>query len=194
MTSCDEQKKLIRRRVLALRDSISKEVIIRNSRSIEANVFKLDEFKSAGTVMFFATFRSEPDTIPMIEQSLKSGKRVVLPKVAKTQRAKLVPIEIKDIKADLTAGAYGIPEPGSGKKLSPADIDLVFVPGVAFDAQGRRIGYGGGYYDNFLKEVVLEKRIGIAFGLQVLEEIPCRDSDLRVNKIITEKGVLICSR
>ncbi len=136
--------------------------------------------------MFFASFRSEVDTVPMIRQALQSGKRIILPKV-KNKALEL--FEIADFDADVVPGAWGIPEPQSGTPGRLEDVDLMVVPGAAFDEQGNRIGYGAGYYDKLLPSFK-GPTVALAFEEQIVRYIPVETHDIPVGKIVTEKRVI----
>ncbi len=143
-------KRAIRKEVLKKRDEISPDIKSVKDSLIKQRLFTLPEFIAAKTVFFYASFRSEVETLSMIEESLKIGKRIVLPRVDK-ERHRLMLYEIKDI-SELSPGYMGIPEPSlSGERLvSLDDIDLVIIPGAGFDYSGNRLGYGAGYYDILL--------------------------------------------
>ena len=183
-------KSAVRKKIAVLRDALSKKDSPVMDRMIEKRILGLEEFKKARSVMFFASFRSEVNTFPAIRKALELKKHVVLPKVT---GKKLALFEVSCLERNMTRGSYGIMEPrASCKKVNAKEIGLVFVPALAFDRKGGRIGYGGGYYDRFLKGIPLSKRIGLAYSFQVLERLPQKQHDLKVAKIITEKGVTIC--
>ena len=125
-----------------------------------------------------------------MEEALREGKRVLLPKV----RGREIYLgEIKALEKDVEKGSFGILEPKevSFKKVSPQEIDLVILPGIAFDLKGGRIGYGKGYYDRFLRK--LPKRIpliGLAYDFQVVKNIFGKKHDRRVSKVITETRII----
>ncbi len=136
--------------------------------------------------MFFASFRSEVETGPMIRRVLQSGKRVVLPKV---QGSELALYEIRDFDNDVESGTWGIPEPKSIMPASLTDIDLMIIPGAAFDKRGNRLGYGAGYYDKLLPAFG-KATVALAFEAQIVDEIPVDSHDVPMQKIITEKRVI----
>ncbi len=136
--------------------------------------------------MFFASFRSEVDTVPMIRQALQSGKRILLPKV-KGNALEL--FEITDLDADMASGAWGIPEPRTGKPGHLEDVDLMVVPGAAFDERGNRIGYGAGYYDKLLP-AFKGMTVALAFEEQIVLNVPVDAHDVPVRKIVTEKRII----
>lgn len=94
---------------------------------------------------------------------------------------------------ELTPGAFAIPEPPADAECARSDeLDLVLVPGVAFDFSGNRIGYGKGFYDRFLKDIPRHVRFGLAYRFQVLESVPSHETDVKIGRIITEDGAIDC--
>ncbi|MBI4691605.1 MAG: 5-formyltetrahydrofolate cyclo-ligase [Nitrospirae bacterium] len=133
-------KNEIRREVLQKRDSISQNVRQEKDTAIMHYILKLPEFIDAKTILFYASFRSEVDTMDMIKISLTMGKKVVLPKVDK-KNGVLRLYEIKDT-GELAEGYMHIPEPvvNDDRLKSMADIDLIIIPGAAYDVSGNRLG------------------------------------------------------
>ncbi len=179
-------KKEIRKRVLAERDRLSAEQRTSKSREIEKRLISLPEFNASQAVLFFAAFKSEVDTAPMIRNALASGKRVILPKVAGKE---LSLFEIKDFDRDVSLGSWNIPEPHEAMPARMAEVDLVVVPGVAFDEQCNRIGYGAGFYDKLLASF-RGSTVAIAFEVQIVHSVPIDSHDIPVQKIVTEKRVI----
>jgi 5-formyltetrahydrofolate cyclo-ligase len=176
----------IRKQVLAARDSMLPGQRTAKSREIGERLFALPEFKSARIVMFFASFRSEVETGLMIQRALISGKRVILPKVTGKD---LALFEIRDFEKDVSPGAWGIPEPVASRPIDLAEIDLIIVPGVAFDDRGNRLGYGAGFYDKLLPAFT-KTTVALAFELQIVPQIHADPHDVPVKKIVTEKSVI----
>jgi 5-formyltetrahydrofolate cyclo-ligase len=179
-------KKEIRKKALAARDSLLPGQRSSKSRQIEESLFSLPEFKSAHAVMFFASFRSEVDTVPMIRRALGDGKRVILPKV---NGDKLELFEIKNFDNDVSPGAWGIPEPCGSAPVKLDELDAIIVPGAAFDERGNRLGYGAGFYDKLLSEFK-KPTVALAFEEQITSNIPADPHDVPVQKIVTEKRVI----
>ena len=182
-------KKALRQMMLSKRGSLSSEERMVKSNAIAARLEGMPELGNAKTVMLYASFRSEVDTGALISWCRGQGKRVALPKVtgAGTMEAFLV----GDPRVDLEAGVWGIPEPTSGlERVEPSEIDIVIVPGVAFDLHGGRLGYGGGYYDTYLPCVGPDRLlVGIAYRSQVVECVPMGRHDLRMDVLVMEDGV-----
>ncbi len=182
----------LRREILARRDAIPPEERRRRSASIAEALFALPEYKSAGTVLFYVNFRSEVATRRMIEQALSHGKRILAPKV-EHHRRELRLFEIKDLSDDLESGYMNIYEPVEKRtrEASPEEPDMVVMPGVGFDGNGNRLGYGGGYYDRLALKLKPDVRlVALAFEEQVVNEIPSLPHDRKTDIIITEKRVI----
>lgn len=184
-------KKAIRKEALKKRDQIPHDIKAEKDLLIKEKLFSIYEFMDAGKILFYASFRSEVNTLTMIQESLRMGKKVVLPKVDKENHM-LRLYEIKDL-TELTAGYMGIPEPSlQNEMIVDLDaIDLVIIPGAAFDYSGNRLGYGAGYYD-----ILLSKRkkkipiIALAYEEQLVDSIPSEKHDVRVDMVITDKRVI----
>jgi len=180
----------LRRRALAARDALPGAERARLSALVCARAAALPELVAAATIMLFASFRSEVETAALFWWALKAGKTVCAPRVLAPRL--MAAYLIADPEADLVPGAWGIPEPREGLvEVPPERMDVVVVPGAAFDAAGRRCGYGGGFYDAYLART----RPGIpwvalAFEGQLVDELPCEPHDLAVGAIVTEARVI----
>jgi len=186
------KKEDIRKKILSLRDSLTEEEMESKSELIQENLFNLPEFKKAKTILFYVSTRNEVKTEQMIKSALKQGKRVVIP-LSDMKGRKLILSELKDFDKELETGTFNILEPKKEffRLVSPEEIDFIIVPGIAFDKDGDRIGYGMGFYDKFLNS--LKKRIptvGLAYEFQVVDDIPADDKDVTVDKIVTEKKII----
>ena len=183
-------KNHIKESILEKRNSLSKEEIITKSEKIENKLLNLEHFKKSKTIMFFVSFNSEVDTHSMIKKSFQN-KTVVVPKVVQHE---IQPSVIIDFDNLMPSGKFEILEPIEVMKIANKNIDLVLVPGIAFDKKGHRIGYGFGYYDKFLKKVPKAIKIGLCFDFQVADEIPHEEHDVPVDFIVTEERVLECRK
>ena len=157
------------------------------SAIIRGKLFNEEEFKRARVVMFYVSLQDEVDTFIMIDEALKAGKRIVVPVILKKEK-RLIAGEIHNRLEDLESQHFGIYQPRQDrvKEVPLDDIDLVVVPGVAFDRKNIRLGRGHGYYDRFLSGLPKRtKTIGLAFDFQVLEDLPQDPHDVPVSKIIT---------
>jgi 5-formyltetrahydrofolate cyclo-ligase len=165
------------------------------SARVRAHLLCHPAWRESRVVLGYASFRQEVDTFPLLEEVLARGKELVLPRVVRASRS-LHLLRVKDLAADLRPGYQGIlePDPARCSSVDPGLIDLVLVPGVVFDRRGFRLGYGGGYYDRLLASLPRAVRVGLAFSLQVVEELPVLPHDLPVDVLVTEDGVLEVGR
>ena len=181
-----EAKLELRRRALAARNALPGAERARLSAAVCTRAAALPELADAGTIMLFAAFRSEVDTEPLLTWALAAGKAVCCPRILGPRH--MAAYRVTDLSADLVPGAWGIPEPREGlEEVAPDRMDVVVVPGAAFDTTGRRCGYGGGFYDTYLPGT----RPGIpwvalAFEVQFVDELPCEPHDLACGVLVTE--------
>jgi 5-formyltetrahydrofolate cyclo-ligase len=190
-----QQKKELRKRIQETRDSLSPEEREALSARVSDNLWSLSEFAAARTVLFFISFRSEVNTVPMIARSIADGKVTCLPST-ETESRTMIASQVLDMDKDLRLGNYDIPEPKpEAIRPVPAEsIEVVIMPGVAFDERGGRLGYGGGYYDRFLEKCRPSCRlIALAFELQIVDEVPRAEHDRLIHDIVTEDRIIRCS-
>lgn len=183
-------KAALRADVLRARVALSGCLREQADREIAARFLALEAFKHARTVLFYASYRGEVATQPLVKTALAAGKRTALPRVDRRRLA----MDACLISAwdDLQPGAYGILEPPASSLVLAADgIDLIVVPGVAFDATGARVGYGAGYYDRYLARTG-GCRAALAYELQVVASVPAGPYDALMDYIITERRAIAC--
>ena len=192
-------KAYIRKEMEIKRNSISPEQRKLWSQSACAKAEILLESRSITAFMVYVSFRSELDLSRLIEWGWQTGRDVIAPRcIAEDRSMTLHYLRSWD---DLMPGAYGIMEPNPAV-TPPIDDgyapDVVFVPGLAFDRQGGRLGYGGGYYDRFAETVIRgaggQARtlwIGMSFEAQLMANVPLKEHDLIMNGMITEQDVYL---
>jgi 5-formyltetrahydrofolate cyclo-ligase len=179
-------KRQIRREVLEARDAIAPDLRDRWGEWIADGAIDLPEIRTARVVMLFSSFGSEVPTGPMIERLRERGITIALPRI---EDGDLVPVTYA-LGDPVRPTSFGAIEPARPDALDPGSLDVVVVPGVAFDRSGRRVGYGGGYYDRFLRDLAVF-RAGIAFSLQVIDgRLPAGNFDLPVHAIVTEEETI----
>lgn len=181
-------KSEIRKQVLERRDALDADRRKALSRAISERLLALDSYGSASCVMAYASFGSEFETGDFIADALAQGKTLVLPRVERDSRV-LQLYQVRDPARQLVAGVWGIQQPRADLcPVVPAStLDFVLVPGVAFTRQCQRLGYGGGYYDGFIRGLARRPPlVAGTFSLQVLPELPVFESDQRVDCVITE--------
>ncbi|MDY6794861.1 MAG: 5-formyltetrahydrofolate cyclo-ligase [Actinomycetota bacterium] len=189
-----KRKKELRKKVQEIRDSLDADQIETLSARVADNLWSIQKFSAARTTLFFLSFRSEVDTRPMILRALEDKKVVCIPCTRKQSR-EMTASRILNMDGDLRLGNYDImePKPECLRPVSPEKIDVILMPGVAFDFTGGRLGYGGGYYDRFLEKCSPRcLLIALAFELQIVEHVPCADHDAHIHKIVTESRVIDC--
>jgi len=179
-----QTKQELRERIIKLLKSQKEEERLTKSLIIQRKLFYMPEFKKACVVLFYASFNGEVDTFSMMEQALCINKKIALPRL-NTENKDLIPTQIKAL-GDLEVGSYGIKQPTKGEPVALEAVDMVVVPGLAFDKNHYRLGRGGGHYDRFLK--TLPSRIptvGLAFDFQIVDTLPqIEEHDVPVTHVL----------
>lgn len=183
------KKKALRAEIKARRALLTGREVASMSAKIAGHLRALPEFKRAAVVHSYVAWQNEVRTQEIMRELLARGLRVIVPCINRTTR-KLEHFQISDL-ADLQPGAFGIFEPKLEKRIRCEldEIDLVLVPAVAVDKNGNRLGYGGGYYDDFLEKLSATK-VALVFSRQVVEEVPTRPEDQKVDIVVTEEGAV----
>ena len=176
-------KQQIRSKILLRLKTQKEENRERKSRIIKKKLLRTAEFIKAKTVMFYISFDGEVNTEAMIKEAKRLGKIVAVP-VCREGKIKIIPCLLQN-KARLKRGPYCVREPAIKKPIRLEDLDLVIVPGVAFDKHGLRLGRGKGCYDSFLKKLPSDiVSIGLAFDFQILPALPATPRDVGVHRVI----------
>lgn len=191
LTAFQVRKKQIREQAHANRKDQPNKAEV--SREIVQKFLDLPEYAAAQTVMFYVDVRTEVKTRDFLSVALTHGKKIVVPWCRADGELELFWLESMD---ELSIGMYKILEPRAElrdlpeKKVSPFELDLVMVPGVAFDRSGARMGHGFGYYDKLLEHTRPNTPlIALAFECQLFEEIPTAPHDIFMDKIVTESAI-----
>lgn len=183
-----ESKSKIRKRILNVRNNMSKEDVKKNSNAIMDKITSLDIYKHSKVVFIYMDFKNEVMTSNLIKRMLSEKKRVAIPYTDSINTV-LIPSEITK-ESDLKQNSFGYFEPKSILPVNIEEIDLVIVPGVVFDKNLNRIGFGKGYYDKILNRLKPSaKKVALAHDFQVLEDIPAEEHDVKMDMIITEKNI-----
>lgn len=186
--STTNAKEVIRKNVLELRNQLSDNDIIKFSRIINKKIINSKEFKNAKCIGIYYPIGSEVQTFDIIRESLKMNKKIGLPRVINSQIIKFYLIIEKSLgQIKLTKEKYGVMV-NSDSNIDLQPIDLLLIPGVAFDKYCNRIGYGKGFYDKYIETTNPANKIGLAFQKQIVENIPINKHDKNLDLIVTEKN------
>lgn len=185
-------KQTLKQQIIKKRNILKEKEIKEKSSKIKNNLFSLKEFQKAKNILFYVSFNKEVDTQEIIKELLKKKeKNIIVPFTIKND-FRLHLSELKNF-IELEPKTFGILEPKDRyiREFNKDKLDLIIVPGIVFDKNGHRIGYGYGYYDRFLKTIKKEAiKIGLAFDFQLIDKIPEEKHDVPLNIIVTDKKVL----
>jgi 5-formyltetrahydrofolate cyclo-ligase len=189
---------LLRKKRLAARDQLDSASRQEKSRAIHRLLLDNPAVQAAEEFFLYIHFRSEVETVSLLQQLLALGKRVTVPRTLHKERT-LLAVQITDLASQLEPGCFGILEPTQQQiaqaTINPASIDIALVPGSVFDRQGGRLGYGGGFYDRFLSQDAPQAlRIGLAFSLQLTTRLSLEPHDQRMDLLVTEEQCYTCQR
>lgn len=180
-------KKPIRAALLAQRKHLSLDTCLHLSLMVQERFLQLPEFAAARSLALYSPILNEVFTEEIFDQALKLNKRVVCPRV-QGAGMEFFPVNSRD---DLQAGNFGILEPRGDRSIPIAELDLLLVPGVAFDQTGHRLGYGKGYYDRLLHQRSAGCRlVGLCFEFQLLPILPAEAHDIPMDLLVTEQRTL----
>ncbi len=185
-TSIEERKRSTRTAARNARRGIAPDVRADASAAIAGLVERLPELEAVGTALVYGAMPDEVDVGPLSAALRARGVRLALPRVD----GKRLTLHWHEDDAPLQAGSFGLTEPApEAPAADPAEIDLVIVPGVAFDAACNRLGMGAGYYDRLLADMPHAVTVGVAFDEQVVDEVPCEAHDRPLDAVVTPSGV-----
>ena len=181
-------KKEYRKNAYQIRNTFTNQQIQDLSTKILNSLTQHPIYRDSHTLFTYVSMDQEVHTHRLIEVALQDGKRVCVPRVVPGQYMDAVPI--KNPANDLQIGFFNVLEPIKAlPPISPGEIDLVIVPGLMFDREGYRIGYGGGYYDKYLQHISADcMTVGLVFQRLVVDEIPREPHDRKVKLVITENN------
>jgi 5-formyltetrahydrofolate cyclo-ligase len=189
MTDPTQEKAALRARMRALRAALPPEERLRLAVAVEERVFALPEMGPARTVLLFYSFGSEVETSEMAKRIHQEEKRLLLPflEAERMEAAEVLPED------ELVPSGYGPREPARRVPVDPSEVDVVIAPGLAFDREGYRLGYGGGHYDRYLSRIGPPAlRIGIGFAAQLVDHVPREPADERLDLVVTDTVVVDC--
>jgi len=182
-------KARLRREMKVTLTAMSPEAAAAGSAAACASAVSLPEFRHARTVMLYLPIPGEVDTVEVALAAWRQDKTVLVPKVL-YEHWRIAAVVCRSMDDGLVPNRHGIREPAAAECWPPEEIDLVIVPALAFDKQGNRLGRGGGFYDRFLAEPGVRAVLcGLAFDIQVLDELPAEHHDRPVDVLVTDKEV-----
>ncbi len=187
-----QEKSSIRSSLINKRDSLSSDIWTYNSNMIQRSIIRSAMYRECDCLLIYADYHGEVGTLTLVDDALINGKEVYLPKVLEGfDEARMEFYRIFS-SHELVNGYKGIREPlGNFERAFDYEAYkdknvLMLVPGVAFDKRGFRLGYGKGYYDNYLKNKPSVMKVGICFSMQICDELPASDNDVKLDFIVSE--------
>lgn len=180
--------------MLAERRRLAPQWVAEQSRIIHGHLLDWPSYRAARTIMLYLAMADEPQTDAVIIDALKADKTVCVPVLG--QQYGIMEAAVISGLDDLVTGRLGLrmPDPARAKNIDPVLIDLVLVPGVAFDRGGNRLGMGAGYYDRFLTRAPQALLVGMAWSFQVVDAVPAATHDVSMHYLLTEEGIFRCGK
>lgn len=170
----------LRKWIRAQKREMTPDMVEQASSDLARQFLATDAYQNANTIYGYLPYNQEVRTVPILEQALKDGKKVAVPKVyGDTMRF----IYLDDL-SQVAPSDMGIPEPVADEPVAADQTALVLMPGLAFDKKGNRMGYGGGFYDKFLAEEPDHPTVALCYGFQMVDAIPTDDYDIPVNLVL----------
>ncbi|MBE6958808.1 MAG: 5-formyltetrahydrofolate cyclo-ligase [Ruminococcaceae bacterium] len=173
-------KKTLRKQIREQKRAMTVSQIEEAGKALQALFLATDYYRDAKTVYGYLPYNQEVRTVPILEQALRDGKRVAVPKVYGEE---MKFIYLSDL-TQVETGYAGIPEPIADAPVGDDPTALVLMPGLAFDREGHRIGYGGGFYDKFLSAEQTHPTVALCYDFQLVEELPTEEFDIPVDEVI----------
>ena len=173
-------KKELRRAIRERKRAMTEEEIVSRSEKLGQLFAQSEAYRAAKTIYGYLPYNQEVRTVPMLEQALRDGKRVAVPKVYGDEMKFLYLDDLTKV----SKGYAGIPEPIADGPVADDTTALVLMPGLAFDPQGHRIGYGGGFYDKFLAAEPNHPTLALCYEFQLLPELDTEEHDIPVDTVL----------
>ena len=181
-----KEKEHLRSRLRKKRNNLSPELRTQKSEKITNFLCGIDEFKRSNNVFCYISYISEVETLPLINGILKKGLNLFVPKII--NNTEMIAVKLDNL-ANLKLDNIGILTPKMGETLLDT-IDIAITPGIGFTKNGKRLGYGRGYYDRWFSKNVVKVKIGVAFEEQIVTKLPLEKTDINMDIIITEKEII----
>lgn len=173
-------KKELRRMIREKKRAMTEAEIQQHSQALGKLFVASEAYQKARTIYGYLPYNQEVRTIPMLEQAIRDGKRVAVPKVYGDEMKFLY---LEDL-SQVETGYAGIPEPIADEPVADDKTALVLMPGLAFDREGHRIGYGGGFYDKFLAEEPDHPTLALCYDFQMMDKLETEEHDIPVDYVL----------
>lgn len=173
-------KKALRKEIREKKQAMTQQEIVDKSAVLGQKFANCEYYQKAKTIYGYLPYNQEVRTVPMLEQAIKDGKQVAVPKVIGDE---MVFILLDDL-TQVAPGYAGIPEPVADGPIASDEHALVLMPGLAFDPQGHRVGYGGGFYDRFLENEPNHPTVALCYDFQMFEVLETEEHDIPVDFVI----------
>ena len=173
-------KKALRQKIREQKRAMTPAQIEEASRKLAEQFLATEAYRNAQTVYGYLPYNQEVRTVPILERALADGKRVAVPKVYDDEMRFIYLTDLTQV----ATGYAGIPEPIGDGPVADDPTALVLMPGLAFDREGHRIGYGGGFYDKFLNAEPGHPTIALCYAFQMVEELPTEEFDVPVDLVL----------
>ncbi len=180
-------KRSIRQQLLKQRRLLDDETCLQQSVMVQQQLLSTDQYCQSEVVALYAPIHNEVLTNDLFSSAIRNQKKVCFPRV-KHDSLQFLPV---DKRSQLLPGAFGVDEPTGSNVVPFEEIDLIVVPGVAFDRSGYRLGYGQGYYDRAVGSADRAVLAGLAFDFQIVDELPKEEHDVRLDLLVTGSEILI---
>ena len=174
------EKAALRKMIRDKKRSMTEEQIVAASERLAEQFLASEYYQKAKTIYGYLPYNQEVRTVPMLEQAIRDGKRVAVPKVCGDEMRFIYMDDLSLVEK----GYAGIPEPITDGPVADDPTALVLMPGLAFDRQGHRIGYGGGFYDRFLAREPEHPTVALCYGFQMLEHLQTEEFDVPVDEVL----------
>ena len=173
-------KKELRAQIRALKRAMTEEQIVQSSARLGELFVQTDQYKQAKTIYGYLPYNQEVRTVPMLEQALRDGKKVAVPKCYGDEMRFIYMDDLSKVEA----GYANIPEPIADDPVADDKTALVLMPGMAFTKNGDSMGYGGGFYDKFLAAEPDHPTVALCYAFQMVESLPTEEYDIPVDCVL----------
>ena len=173
-------KKELRRQIREMKRAMTEEQIVAASERLGELFLDCPQYKEANTIYGYLPYNQEVRTVPMLEQAMKDGKRVAVPKCYGEEMRFIYMDDLSKVEK----GYANIPEPIADEPVADDKTALVLMPGMAFTKDGKRMGYGGGFYDKFLAAEPQHPTVALCYEFQMVEDLPTEDYDIPVDCVL----------